>query len=133
MTQRIDLPWTTPPLSANQRMHWAQRANVTRDVRQVTRLLARNTPHADRLVVTLHYRPRDIRRRDAHNLWPTVKACVDGLVDAGVVDDDDTAHCSTPEPIIHPPDGSKAAMWLQLDYPVRCAAPAVTPQPETAS
>lgn len=117
MTYRIDLPWTTPPLSANQRMHWAQRANVTRDVRQVACLLARNVPRADRLVVTLHYRPRDIRRRDSINLYPTLKACVDGIVTAGVIEDDDTAHVSTPEPVIHPPDGSKAAMWLELCEP----------------
>ena len=38
--------------------------------------------------VTLHYRPRDNRRRDADNLVPTLKALCDGLVDAGLVPDD---------------------------------------------
>lgn len=117
MTFRIDLPWTTPPLTANQRMHWAKRAAVVREVRNTTGWLARGAPKADRLVITLHYRPRDIRRRDSVNLFCLVKACVDGIVDAGVIDDDDTAHVSTPEPIIHTPEGKRAAMWLELDYP----------------
>lgn len=117
VSYRIDLPWSAPPLTANQRMHWALKARVTRDVRQATALLARKAPTADRLIVTLHYRPNTKRRRDAHNLWPTLKACVDGLVDAAVVSDDDTEHVSTPEPVIHPPSEAKAAMWLELEYP----------------
>jgi len=24
---------------------------------------------------------------------------------------------STPEPVIHAPEGTKAAMWLEIDYP----------------
>lgn len=119
MTLRLDLPWDRPPLTANQRMHWAAKANITRAVRGTGYVLARNAkaPTTTRLTVTLHYQPRDHRRRDRHNLWPTVKALVDGLVDAGLVPDDDTDHVSTPEPVIHPPNGSKAAMWLELEYP----------------
>lgn len=115
---RIDLPWSSPPLSANQRMHWAPKARTVQEVRRTTWALARNTkpPRADRLVITLHYRPKDRRRRDAHNLYPMVKACVDGLVDAGVVPDDDTEHVSTPEPVIHPPNG-QPAIWLEIHYP----------------
>lgn len=119
MTLHINLPWTQPPLTANQRMHWAQRAKVTREVRQMTCLLARKAPHknVDRLTVTLHYRPTQRRIRDRHNLWPTVKACVDGLVDAGIVTDDDAEHVSAPEPVIHPPEKPlPAALWLELDY-----------------
>jgi crossover junction endodeoxyribonuclease RusA len=116
---RINLPWTLPPLTANQRMHWRAKARVTKDVRQVASLLGRKAPRTEMLVVTLHYRPRDRRRRDRHNLWPTVKALVDGLVDAGIVPDDDAEHLSTPEPVIHQPNGTKAALWLELDYPQR--------------
>jgi hypothetical protein len=35
---------------------------------------------------------RPKRRVDLGNLYPTVKACIDGLVDAKVVDDDDETH-----------------------------------------
>lgn len=114
---RIDLPWTQPPLTANQRMHWAEKAGTTRDVRQTAAILTRKAPRADRLVVTLHYQPKQQRRRDRHNLWPTVKALVDGIVDAGIVPDDDTEHVSTPEPVIHTPDSAGPAMWLELEYP----------------
>ena len=114
---RIDLPWTRPPLTANQRMHWAEKSRVTREVRQTTCLLARSrkAPSTSRLVVTLHYRQAVKRRLDAHNLYALVKPCVDGLVDAGIVPDDDTEHVSTPEPVIHPP--GKPALWLELHYP----------------
>lgn len=115
MTLRIPLPWMQPPLTANQRLHWAVKASTTREVRRATCALGRKAPRADRLIVTLHYQPKDRRRRDAHNLWPTLKACVDGLVDAGIVPDDDTEHVSTPEPVIHEPGAP--ALWLELDYP----------------
>ena len=36
----------------------------------------------------------DRRRRDAANWYPTVKACIDGLRDAGVLVDDDDRHVS---------------------------------------
>ena len=114
---RIDLPWGAPPLSANQRMHWRTRAALTRELRDTARLLTRRLPRTDRLVVTLHYLPRNRRRRDALNVYPTVKALVDGIVDAGVVPDDDTEHVSTPEPVIHEPDGSGPKLWLDLHYP----------------
>lgn len=34
----------------------------------------------------------DNRRRDSGNFFPTVKAAVDGIVDAGVLDDDSDRH-----------------------------------------
>ncbi|MEH3142489.1 MAG: hypothetical protein PGN37_20420 [Mycobacterium kyogaense] len=116
---RIDLPWKRPPLTANQRMHWAEKSRVTRDVRQAVALLARSVkaPPTERLAVTLHYRQAVKRRIDAHNLYALVKPCVDGLIDAKVCPDDDTEHVSTPEPVIHPPDPSGPALWLELDYP----------------
>lgn len=119
-THVIELPYLSPPLSANQRMHWSTKGRVTREVRHTAAWLARyaKLPSTDRLIVTLHYRPASRRRRDAHNLYPTVKALVDGLVDAGIVPDDDIAHVSTPEPVIHSPSESEgAAMWLSIDYP----------------
>ena len=39
----------------------------------------------------------DNRRRDAHNLMPTLKACVDGFVDAGLLEDDDDRHLIGPD------------------------------------
>ena len=36
-------------------------------------------------------------RYDPNNLWPTIKACVDGLVDAGLIADDDHTHVIGPD------------------------------------
>lgn len=36
--------------------------------------------------------PADGRKRDAHNYFPTVKACVDGLVDYGLIPNDHREH-----------------------------------------
>lgn len=117
MTLLINLPWTQPPLTANQRMHWAKKARITREVRDTATVLARHhkAPHTDRLVVSLHYRPKDKRRRDTINLTSLQKVLVDGIVSAGVIDDDDHLHVSTPEPVIHPP--GEPRLWLELDYP----------------
>lgn len=117
---RIDLPFLLPPLTANQRLHWAKKAEITRDVRATVATLARHhkIPRAERITVTLHYRPQQNRRRDRHNLYPTVKAAVDGLVDAGIVPDDDTEHVSTPEPVIHTAVlTGRQTLWLELHYP----------------
>lgn len=48
-----------------------------------------------RLVVTVDFPDR--RRRDPHNFTPTAKAIVDGLVDAGVLPDDDHRHLAGPD------------------------------------
>lgn len=40
------------------------------------------------------------RRRDPHNWTPTVKAIVDGLVDAGVWPDDNSDWVATVEPVL---------------------------------
>jgi Holliday junction resolvase RusA-like endonuclease len=43
-----------------------------------------------RIIVSVSWPDR--RRRDVPNVWPTVKACVDGCVDAEVIADDDDSH-----------------------------------------
>jgi crossover junction endodeoxyribonuclease RusA len=77
-------------ISSNAREHWAVKARKTRIWRDTVAVMARaqQIPHMDR--VELVYAPSFAgnRRRDAHNLTDTFKACTDGLVDAGVIDDD---------------------------------------------
>lgn len=87
-TYRLDLPYERPPLTANQRMHWARKAQITRAVRFSAKVAARDIPALGRCSVHLVWTVTDRRRRDADNLVPTLKACADGLVDAGVVVDD---------------------------------------------
>lgn len=118
MEYSIALPWDKPPLTANQKIkHWGERARLVKMIRESAFILTRASriPRHKEILVTLHYQPRDRRNRDAHNLYPTVKALVDGIVDAGVVPDDNTDYLSTNEPVIHPPiKGQSPRMWMTI-------------------
>lgn len=106
----------SPPLTANDRLHWRKKAELTALVRDSVAWRARNEGIGVRehVVVQLHYAPQDRRRRDASNLMPTQKAAVDGLVLAGVVPDD-TAHWVTElMPVVHQPNGGARRMWLSV-------------------
>lgn len=88
-TWTIRLPYTKPPLSLNDRMHWRKKASITKDIRQYVLQTAWYViPACSAAEVELHYVPRDKRRRDRDNLVATLKPCMDGLVDAGVIPDD---------------------------------------------
>lgn len=84
----LTFDWARPPLTANQRMHWRKKAAITKDVRTAARLAAHRIPDLGRCEVTLTWFVKDRRRRDADNLISTLKPLCDGLVDAGVVQDD---------------------------------------------
>lgn len=80
-------------LNANQRLHWAQRKTRTAYLRHLAW-----AGSGDRLVfsVPVHVlatisTPTN-SRFDPPNAAPTVKALIDGLVDAGVLADDDHEH-----------------------------------------
>lgn len=95
----------TAPLSLNHRQHHMVRARLVREVRDAVCLLARSQriPSCRKVRVTLIYQPRDARRRDSLNLVPTLKACEDGLVDAGVVPDDTPFFLESCMPLIDAP------------------------------
>ena len=78
----------SPPLTANQRLHWANRADKTKTLRTLTAYHARRFPELGKCRVTLTWYVKTKHRRDADNIVPTLKAMCDGLVDAGVVTDD---------------------------------------------
>jgi hypothetical protein len=84
----LEFDYRRPPLTANQRLHWRERADRTAGVRTSARYLARRIPFLGRCEVALVWVVTDRRRRDADNIVPTLKAMCDGLVDAGVVSDD---------------------------------------------
>lgn len=78
-------------LTSNGREHWRTRAALTKLWRDSTAVLAReaNVPrYRTRVRVTAVVVCAGQRRRDIGNWYPTVKACVDGLVDARVIPDD---------------------------------------------
>jgi crossover junction endodeoxyribonuclease RusA len=115
-TWTVPLPWSTPPLSLNQRMHWAAKAKITGEVRVTAAwaVHAARVPPLRRAVMTLHYAPRDRNRRDADNLTATSKVCSDALVDACVVPDDVPEFLDHRMPVIEAPTGSKGALWLTI-------------------
>lgn len=110
----IRLPWRTPPLSMNDRGHWAAKASRTARVRRDVMALAaahRLPTGLDRVRVQLVYVPRDRRRRDTDNLVATLKPICDALAAGtpkhpgwGLVADDTPEWMSKPEPVIAAPD-----------------------------
>jgi crossover junction endodeoxyribonuclease RusA len=93
-------------LSANARQHWAAKARMTADLRALGKYAAayqndRIDPDDevwfDRAQLTVRVGWPDKRRRDVHNLAPTIKALIDGCVDAGLLPDDDDTHLIGPD------------------------------------
>jgi crossover junction endodeoxyribonuclease RusA len=76
------------PWSLNyEHQHWIFRHERTAAVRQITCALI--PPHVGRFVVPVDIEATPVGvRHDVGNTYPTVKACVDGTVDAGVLRDD---------------------------------------------
>lgn len=92
--QRVTIPvheW----LSANSRdKHWAVHAEHIAVIRHAARAIAvaaRLTP-MDYVAITATPSGRSALRHDPGNLYPTVKAAVDGLVDAKVIPADTKTH-----------------------------------------
>lgn len=111
----LNFDWTRPPLTANQRLHWRTKATLTRDIRLTAALLARRIPDLGRCEVQLIWYVTDRRIRDVDNLLPTLKACCDGLVDAGVARDDRPEYMvkRMPEIVLLPKTG-RAHMTLTI-------------------
>src|SRR5215207_15539 len=82
-------------LTSNQRLYWAQKAERIQWLRSVAHLAGlgarrrlQQWPIRERVQATVFVAWPDRRRRDVHNVMPTVKACIDGLVDAKILVDD---------------------------------------------
>lgn len=111
-------PFTKPPLTLNEKLHWA-RANARKNdlIENVFwRAKQQKIPTVDKIAVTLHWLPRVERRRDGDNPFPTIKACVDGLVKAGVVVDDDHTRVVHRGVVFHE-IGEKCLsnLWLEIE------------------
>lgn len=86
-------------LSENQRLFWAVRSQRTRGWRLAAAWAAKQEqlPRLEYARIVCELRFTDSRRRDPGNWAPTAKACVDGLVDAGVFADDNHRHVLGPD------------------------------------
>lgn len=102
-------------LNANQRSHWAKRAELTRFLRAEAMLHAIDHPRMDRAHLTVHVGWPDKRRRDVHNIFPTIKAAIDGFIDAGLLPDDSDAHLTGPDLRAHV-SGLKGHVVLTFEF-----------------
>lgn len=106
----ITLPAGLPLLNANRRTHHHVRATRTRtiraaaieavaDHRPLMEALAAAKPGAlfQRARIVGYLRPARAGRADPANWYPSFKAAVDGLVDAGLLEDDDHTRLVGPD------------------------------------
>lgn len=97
-------------LNANQRMHHKPKAKLTAAIRDAAMeavsespalmaalAAAKPGPLFQRAHILGVLRPATARRADPANWYPSFKAAVDGLVDAGLLDDDDHEHVVGPD------------------------------------
>jgi hypothetical protein len=85
-------------MSANDRPHWAEKARRTKALRLMGHAVALSAGHRD--IGTTHVAafigyPRN-GKADPSNAAPTIKALIDGITDAGVWPDDDSANVIGP-------------------------------------
>ena len=91
-TFTIALPPGLKLLSLNDRGHWAARYRRSEALKKAAWAMALQAkiPRLERVAVTVEYQPRDLRHYDAENTCaPSGKACLDGIVAAGVLEDDE--------------------------------------------
>lgn len=104
-TYVVALPAGMKLLNANDRVHWRTRARITKALREAAEesALAAHIPPQERITIQAVLHPHDKRRRDAHNWYPSFKAAIDGVVDAGVIPDDDGKHLISIEVVLGTP------------------------------
>lgn len=94
MTHLVTIPAPGLFLSTNQRMHFHKRADLTATWREAAAWEAKRQ-HLPAfglgpVHVTATFHRADQRAFDLDGASPTVKACIDGLRDAGCLTEDDT-------------------------------------------
>ena len=98
----FSLTFTVPDgmwLTSNGRYHWADRARRTRRLRTLGHWEGKRSrvPTLGRARITAHITFRTGGRADPANAYPTIKALIDGLVDAGLLPDDDASRLEGPD------------------------------------
>lgn len=90
----VTLPWPTPKLSPNARVHWAPLAKAKAEYRLACFSLCREAGlnagmfgDSDEIMLTLEFVPPNRARRDADNCLASMKAGIDGISDALQLDD----------------------------------------------
>lgn len=94
----VEVPAPAGWLNSNQRLHRMAAAKLTAEWRRAGREAVTGLPPLTTPVhITAFFWKERGGRYDPNNLWPTVKAAVDGLVEAGLLVDDDHTHVIGPD------------------------------------
>ncbi|XUM00304.1 hypothetical protein ACQ86F_25675 [Streptomyces venezuelae ATCC 10712] len=120
---RVALPPRLTLLNANERPHHYRRAEITRVLRRAAAVASRHVPHLERahLIGVLH--PPTRGRRDPANWYPSFKAVTDGLIDQGVLDDDDHTRVLGPDMRLgHVVAGARLVLHIRALDPPNTAA-----------
>lgn len=84
-------------LNANHRLHYQATAKKVKALRVLGKRAAEGLVFPDPCLLVAYLGFPDKRRRDLHNLYPTLKALIDGIVDAGALLDDSHQHLAGPD------------------------------------
>jgi crossover junction endodeoxyribonuclease RusA len=90
---RVTLPLPPRELHPNARVHWRKKSRATREYRrrawaEAMRATPVREPRYARATCRVWFYLPDNRRRDSDNLLAWMKAGIDGLADAGIVEND---------------------------------------------
>lgn len=86
-------------LNSNDRLHWRPEGQRTAQIRMLGKIAGRTmfaVPGTVKVRITVAVWKGRASHYDPQNLYPTAKAIVDGLRDAGVLVDDDHRHVEGP-------------------------------------
>lgn len=115
---RLELPAGSLLINANRHLPVYEKARLVKALRNTAWALARHhkIPHLERAHIFYVVHPdlqKGKRRRDSGNWSPSAKAAVDGLVDAGVLPDDDHTRLLGPDPRMGDPvKGSQLVLYI---------------------
>lgn len=85
-------------INSNDRRVWQAKAKLTKAWREAGWSAAvGHEPFAGKVRIVAHIWKARGGRWDPANYWPTVKACCDGIVQSGLLSDDDWEHVEGPD------------------------------------
>lgn len=109
-------------INLNQRHHWSKKAQLTKAWRLAghdAAECARFPQGLTKVHVTAIITKPTRRAFDVHNLIPTLKAAIDGLVDYGLVADDSTKYLTGPDMRVDPEIGPNTVTFLITELEAR--------------
>ena len=111
----VRLPSGLILLNSNDRRNRWVHAGLVKEIRTAAWAIAKQQkiPPLDRVHIVGEHRPVNVRVRDAANMYPSFKAAIDGIVQAGVLANDDDAHVDGPHMVTGPIDEAAKARRLR--------------------